>query len=93
MDDIAADPFCGFSLGSTVYRAVADEDAAPLKFAFESPLVRLSSEYQYKDVYEMATTFWTTDGSSTILEGRPAAQRQTAPKVPLPAFLHAVNGI
>lgn len=51
-DQTTADPFCGFNLGSTVYRAVADKEKPARKFVFESPVVRLMSQYQYTDVYE-----------------------------------------
>jgi hypothetical protein len=53
MDQTSADPFCGFNLGSTVYRAVADRKKPPRKYIFESPLVRLMSPpFDYRDVYE-----------------------------------------
>lgn len=52
IDDTAADPFCGFNLGSTVYRAVPDKARPPRKYVFESPLVRLASDFGYQDVYE-----------------------------------------
>ncbi|MEK8086930.1 hypothetical protein WNB94_10955 [Aquabacterium sp. A3] len=51
-DDTAADPFCGFNLGSTVYRASVDRKAPPHKFIFESPLLRLISDFGYQEVYE-----------------------------------------
>ena len=51
-DETAADPFCGFNLGSTVYRASTDKRDPPKKFVFESPLLRLSAEFGYSDVYE-----------------------------------------
>jgi hypothetical protein len=49
-DDTAADPFCGFNLGSTVYRGTTDKKK-PAKFVFESPVLRLMTEYDYSDVY------------------------------------------
>ena len=52
IDDTTADPFCGFNLGSTVYRAVPDKKLPPRKYAFESPVIRLASDFRYKDVYE-----------------------------------------
>lgn len=52
IDETTADPFCGFNLGSTVYRAVPDKTKPPRKFVFESPLVRLTSDFGYRDVYE-----------------------------------------
>ena len=39
-DDTAADPFCGFNVGSTVYRATVKKDAPAQKFVFESPVMR-----------------------------------------------------
>jgi hypothetical protein len=50
-DETTADPFCGFNLGSTVSRAVPDKNAPARKFVFESPLVRLGSDFGYADVY------------------------------------------
>ena len=52
IDDTTADPFCGFNLGSTVYRATPDKATTPRKFVFESPVVRLASDFGYEDVYE-----------------------------------------
>lgn len=51
-DDTTADPFCGFNVGSTVYRATVKKDAPARKFVFESPVVRLSSDYGYRHVYQ-----------------------------------------
>jgi len=51
IDETSVDPFCGFNLGSTVYRAVVDPTAKPGKFIFESPIVRLMKEFEYRDVY------------------------------------------
>jgi hypothetical protein len=39
-DETTADPFCGFNLGSTVYRASVNKEDKPKKFIFESPLLR-----------------------------------------------------
>lgn len=52
MDETTADPFCGFNLGSTVMRAVPERNRPPRKFVFESPVVRLGSDFGYSDVYE-----------------------------------------
>lgn len=52
IDETTADPFCGFNLGSTMYRAVPSKQERPRKYVFESPVVRLASEYGYQDVYE-----------------------------------------
>ncbi len=51
-DETASDPFCGFNAGSTVFRAAIDRNAPARKFVFESPLLRLSSDFGYGDVYE-----------------------------------------
>jgi hypothetical protein len=51
IDDTTADPFCGFNVGSTVYRATPDRARGPRKFIFESPVVRLAKDYGYRDVY------------------------------------------
>src|SRR5437764_4219649 len=51
IDETSVDPFCGFNLGSTVYRATANRDEKPRKFIFESPIVRLMKEFSYRDVY------------------------------------------
>jgi hypothetical protein len=50
-DETAADPYCGFNVGSTVYRATAADKERPKSFFFESPLVRLASEMQYRVLY------------------------------------------
>lgn len=51
-DETAADPFCGFNSGSTVYRAAIDRNAAAKRFIFESPVLRLASDFDYSDAYE-----------------------------------------
>ncbi len=52
IDETTADPFCGFNVGSTVYRAVPDRKRPPRKYIFESPVVRLISDFNYEDAYE-----------------------------------------
>ena len=52
IDQTTADPFCGFNVGSTVFRAVPDKKTPPRKFVFESPVVRLASDFGYSDVFE-----------------------------------------
>jgi hypothetical protein len=52
IDETTADPFCGFNVGSTVIRATPDPKTPPRKLIFESPLVRLQSDFGYGDVYE-----------------------------------------
>lgn len=51
IDETTADPFCGFNLGSTVFRATTDKNK-PQKFIFESPVVRLSAEHGYSCVFD-----------------------------------------
>lgn len=73
-DATAADPYCGFNAGSTVYRATADKERAKSYF-FESPLVRLASEHKYQVVYrdgiEVVDPAWTSgdDGKRRMDEG------------------------
>ena len=52
IDGTSADPFCGFNVGSTVYRAVPNKKRPPRKYIFESPVIRLQSDFKYQDVYE-----------------------------------------
>ena len=65
IDETSADPFCGFNLGSTVFRAVPDRERKPRKFVFESPVIRLGSDFGYRDVYEdgydLLDPEWTDD--------------------------------
>jgi pimeloyl-ACP methyl ester carboxylesterase len=49
-DETAADPFCGFNVGSTVVRATANKER-PASYIFESPLVRLATEHDYSVMY------------------------------------------
>ncbi|MGZ8156955.1 MAG: esterase/lipase family protein [Burkholderiales bacterium] len=62
INETTADPFCGFNIGSTVYRATPEKGRAR-KFIFESPVVRLASEYKYGDIYsdgmDIADPEWT----------------------------------
>lgn len=51
-DETTADPFCGFNTGSTVYRASIGRTDPAKKFIFESPLLRLVSDFNYQEVYE-----------------------------------------
>ncbi|NHZ47844.1 esterase/lipase family protein [Nitratidesulfovibrio liaohensis] len=52
VNETTADPFCGFNIGSTVYRAATDRSKKARKFIFESPVVRLMTDFGYKDVFE-----------------------------------------
>jgi hypothetical protein len=51
INETTADPFCGFNIGSTVYRATPERDRPARKFIFESPVVRLAKDFGYRDVY------------------------------------------
>lgn len=42
-------PYMGFEAGSTKVRQA--QDGSIVKFVFESPLVRLMKDYNYRDVY------------------------------------------
>lgn len=65
-DETTADPFCGFNLGSTVFRAVTAKDKPARKFVFESPVVRLMSDHKYLDVYEHGLDIMDPDWDGTI---------------------------
>ncbi|MGH7233078.1 MAG: esterase/lipase family protein [Nitrospiraceae bacterium] len=52
IDETTADPFCGFNLGSTTFRAALEKDKPAKKYVFESPVVRLRSDFDYTDVFE-----------------------------------------
>jgi hypothetical protein len=66
IDETTADPFCGFNLGSTVIRATPDPKTPPRKFIFESPLVRLQSDFGYGDVYQDGVDIVDPDWTGTI---------------------------
>jgi hypothetical protein len=65
-DDTTADPFCGFNLGATVFRATPDKTAPAKKFIFESSVLRLISDFQYADVYENGLDIMDADWEGTI---------------------------
>lgn len=69
IDETTADPFCGFNLGSTVFRATPEKERHPRKFIFESPVVRLNTDYGYKDVYNNGLDIM-DDGWSESLPSR-----------------------
>lgn len=70
IDETTADPFCGFNLGSTVYRAVPDKKRQPRKYIFESPVVRLASDFRYgdayKDGYDILDPEWSNDPKNKL---------------------------
>jgi hypothetical protein len=65
-DATTADPFCGFNLGSTVFRATPDKDKPAKKYVFESPVVRLISDFGYTDVYENGLDILDPDWAGTL---------------------------
>ncbi len=52
INETTADPFCGFNLGSAVYRATPDKKAPARKFLFESSVVRLGIDFGYCGVFQ-----------------------------------------
>lgn len=65
-DEAAVDPFCGFNVGSTVYRGSPDKRNPARKFIFESPIIRLAVDYGYSDVYEEGLDILDPDWIGTI---------------------------
>lgn len=65
IDETTADPFCGFNLGSTVFRATPEKTRAR-KFIFESPVVRLASDFGYRDVFTEGHDILDSDWSGTL---------------------------
>ena len=65
-DETTADPFCGFNLGSTVFRATPDKTKPAKKFIFESPVLRLTSDYDYSDIYHNGLDIMDPDWEGTI---------------------------
>jgi hypothetical protein len=65
-DEATVDPFCGFNLGSTVYRASPNKQDPAKKFIFESPIIRLAVDYGYSDVYEEGLDILDADWEGTI---------------------------
>lgn len=49
IEDTVSDPYMGFNLGSTRIRTLYTGDTQ--RFYFESPLVRLMKDFDYRDVY------------------------------------------
>lgn len=62
-NDTAADPFCGFNVGSTVYRANIDKKAPADKYVFESPVLRLVTDFGYRHVYQNGSDILDPDWS------------------------------
>ncbi len=72
IDATTADPFCGFNLGSTVFRSVPDKTKQPRKYIFQSPVVRLTSDFKYENVYhdgyDILDPEWETDATGKPTE-------------------------
>lgn len=49
IDDTTADPYMGFNIGSSVLRQ--DYQKKPVRFFFESPLLRLIKDHEYTDAF------------------------------------------
>src|SRR5262245_31187457 len=49
IEDTVSDPYMGFNLGSTRLRTLWTGDTD--RYYFESPLVRLMKDFEYRDVY------------------------------------------
>lgn len=65
-NETTADPFCGFNVGSTLYRATTKKDARPAKFVFESPVLRLVTDFQYRHVYQNGSDILDPDWEPSI---------------------------
>lgn len=78
VDETTADPFCGFNLGSTVFRAVPDKKQRPRKYVFESPVIRLGSDFGYADVYEdgydIVDPEWSSDANGKPTDNKLGAR-------------------
>jgi hypothetical protein len=65
IDETTADPFCGFNVGSTVYRA-RPSPVPPARFVFESPVMRLVSDHGYVNVISQGTDLASPSFAGTI---------------------------
>lgn len=92
IDQTTADPFCGFNLGSTVQRAVADRESRPRKYVFESPLVRLASDFGYTDVYEDGYDIVDPEWESTA-DGKPTGNALTGQSVVIYRYYDSASGL
>lgn len=81
-NETAADPFCGFNFGSTVYRATPDKEKPARKFIFESPVLRLSSDFGYGDVYENGFDIMDEDWSRSVPSKTDPGQYVTTRSLP-----------
>ncbi|WP_322053045.1 hypothetical protein [Paraburkholderia bannensis] len=65
IDETTADPFCGFNVGSTVYRA-RPSPTPPARFVFESPIMRLVSDHGYANVISQGTDLTSASYTGTL---------------------------
>ncbi|SAL06627.1 hypothetical protein AWB78_08159 [Caballeronia calidae] len=65
IDETTADPFCGFNVGSTVFRA-RPSPSPPARFVFESPVMRLVSDHGYANVITQGTDLTTPGFNAPI---------------------------
>ncbi len=91
-DATAADPFCGFNVGSTVYRAVPNIKDPARKYVFESPVVRLMSDFGYRDVYEDGRDIMDPEWYSDAL-GQPTGNRMDAKSVVIYRYYDAASDL
>ncbi|WP_174508855.1 esterase/lipase family protein [Klebsiella oxytoca] len=70
VNETTADPFNGFNLGSTMLRASASQKDRPRRFYFESPVIRLATEFGYSDVFEQGLDIM-DEGWETDPQGKP----------------------
>lgn len=73
-NETASDPFCGFNAGSTVFRATPDKTGRADKFVFESPVLRLVTDFGYRHVYQNGADILDPDWAPPTDEsGKPGA--------------------
>jgi hypothetical protein len=65
IEETCADPYMGFNLGSTKSRQIWTGDLK--KFFFESPMVRLQTDHDYRDVYSEGEDLVASDRSDIPL--------------------------
>jgi hypothetical protein len=68
IEETVADPYMGFNLGSTKARQIWTGELK--KFFFESPLVRLHTDHEYRDVYEDGEDLVAAERSDVTLSYR-----------------------
>jgi hypothetical protein len=68
IEETVADPYMGFNLGSTKARQIWTGELK--KFFFESPMVRLQTDHDYRDVYEEGEDLVTAERTDIPLSYR-----------------------